>query len=308
LGVFNNVAIIYRNEQIPVVVSDIGVWNSQDPYVNYTNSVDILEAFGYNTRDDFMGDLAHLLSTRDENMGGIAWINVLCMEYDPNFYAGRFAFSNIVDGYQPYPVYSWTVMVIAHEMGHNFASRHTHACVWRLPTGGTGALDSCYNAEGNCFSFTRPNLNGTIMSYCHLNGAVNLSLGFGRGPYFSQPGDTVRLGYNIALQNCLSYETNSSELPVNYALLQNYPNPFNPVTSIRFALPEAGVVSLTLYDALGREVDRLINSLNYSAGIFNYVLDANQYNMASGVYFYSISVARENKSVYSEIKKMVLIK
>jgi len=306
LGVFNNVAVIYQNEQIPVVVSDVGVWNAQDPYVNYTNSIDMLEGFGYNTQDNFMGDLAHLLSTRDEDMGGIAWINVLCMPYDPNYFAGRFAFSNIEDGYNPYPVYSWTVMVVAHEMGHNFASKHTHSCVWRQPTGGTGALDSCYTSEGNCFSFTRPNFNGTIMSYCHLNGAVNLSLGFGRGPYFSQPGDTIRLGYDLA--GCLHYETNSSETPVDYELLQNYPNPFNPVTNIRFALPEAGFVTLTLYDALGRQIAQLIDGLNYPIGIYSYSLDANQYNMASGVYFYRIEVTVETKPAYSEIKKMVLIK
>ena len=144
------------------------------------------------------------------------------------------------------------------------------------------------------------------MSYCHLNGAVNLSLGFGRGSYFSQPGDTIRLGYNLA--GCLHYETNSSEIPADYELLQNYPNPFNPVTSIRFALPEAGFVTLTLYDALGRQIAQLIDGLSYPVGIYSYSLDANQYNMASGVYFYRMDVTVQTKPAYSEIKKMVLIK
>jgi hypothetical protein len=97
-------------------------------------------------------------------------------------------------------------------------------------------------------------------------------------------------------------------MPLVFNLLQNYPNPFNPSTNIKFALPEAGLVTLRIYDVTGREVTELINNKHYDIGIFSYRFDSAPYNMASGVYFYRLDVTRDNKSVYSEIKKMVLIK
>jgi hypothetical protein len=91
-------------------------------------------------------------------------------------------------------------------------------------------------------------------------------------------------------------------------LLQNYPNPFNPVTNIKYALPEGGFVTLTLYDITGREVARLVENKFFNSGIYSQVVDADIYNMASGVYLYRINVTHDSKKVYSEIKKMVLIK
>lgn len=297
-GAFLHVKTLYTNEQIPVEISQIGVYTGTDPYANLTSSTAILEAFGTQTKNDFEGDLAHLLSTRQAGFGGIAWIDVLCQSYEPTSQSGRYAFSNIDNEYLPYPVYSWTVMVITHETGHNIGSMHTHACVW--PTV-SGQIDSCYASEGGCVNGTRTNNNGTVMSYCHLNGAINLTRGFG-----PLPGDTIRAGYNNAL--CLDNPLNSSEQPLDFVLLQNYPNPFNPSTNIKFALPEAGLVTLRVYDLTGREVAKLINSAYYPIGIFGYTLDASYYNLASGVYMYKLDVSRENNAVYSEIKKMVLVK
>lgn len=306
-GVFNHVRTLYQNEQLTVQISEIGVITSasNDPYRQYTTSQtpEILTLFGQNTKNDINGDLAHLLSSRTPVAGGIAWVNVLCQSYEPSSSSGRFAFSQIENNYNPYPQFSWTVTVITHETGHNFGSMHTQACVWpSLPGGGIGSIDSCVNAEqGSCFSFTRPNFNGTIMSYCHLNGAINFTLGFG-----PMPGDTIRARYQQA--TCLDSALNSSEIPVAFTLLQNYPNPFNPSTSIKFGLPQDGLVTLKIYDITGREIASLINNIYYSIGIFSYSFDASTYNLASGVYLYKLYVSRDNKRVYSEIKKMVLVK
>ncbi len=304
-GAFLHVKTLYQNESITVdMVPNVSVYTTTDPYASLTTSTAILEAFGTRTKNAFSGDLAHLLSTgHGQTLGGIAWIRVLCQSYEPSSQSGRYAFSNIEGTYQPYPTYSWTVMVITHETGHNFGSMHTQSCVWpSLPGGNIGAIDSCVQAEnGTCFTQTRPNQNGTIMSYCHLNGAINLTRGFG-----IMPGDTVRLRYNQAL--CLDNPLNSSEAPLFFSLLQNYPNPFNPVTNIKFALPEAGLVTLKIYDVTGREIAILISNSHYPIGIFSYNLDANSLNLASGVYLYKLEVNKDNKSVYSEIKKMVLIK
>jgi len=298
-GAFVHVKTIYQNEGITVNIQAVDVFSSADPYRNLNTSTAILEKFGDNTQSNFQGDLAHLLSTgHGQQLGGIAWINVLCQSYEPSSHSGRYAFSNIEGNYLPFPTYSWTVMVIAHETGHNFGSMHTHACVW--PTI-SGQIDSCYTSEGGCVSGTEPNNNGTVMSYCHLNGAINLVNGFG-----SLPHDTIVDRYNKAL--CLDNPINSSEAPVVFNLLQNYPNPFNPSTNIKFALPQDGLVTLRVYDVSGREVAKLISSQYYPVGIFSYTLDASTLNLASGVYLYKLDVSRENNSVYSEIKKMVLIK
>ncbi|MCX7834012.1 MAG: choice-of-anchor J domain-containing protein [Ignavibacteria bacterium] len=92
------------------------------------------------------------------------------------------------------------------------------------------------------------------------------------------------------------------QIPTNYELKQNYPNPFNPTTTIEFALPKTGNVTLKVFDIAGREVDILINNQELTAGTVKYVYNASK--LASGVYFYSLIV---NGNVI-DTKKMLLIK
>ena len=89
-------------------------------------------------------------------------------------------------------------------------------------------------------------------------------------------------------------------VPQVYSLSQNYPNPFNPTTKINFALPKQGLVSLKIYDILGREVRTLVNEIK-TAG--NYTVDFNASEYSSGVYFYKLE-----SSGFSDIKKMMLVK
>ena len=89
-------------------------------------------------------------------------------------------------------------------------------------------------------------------------------------------------------------------VPVNYELADNYPNPFNPMTQIRFGLPEAQTVQLTVYDVTGREVTRLVDG-TFGAGYHTVTFDASA--MASGVYLYRI-VAGE----FVASRKMILMK
>jgi len=297
-GFFNSVKTIYQNESIPFVVSSIAAWTVPDPYRNINDSYPILTLFGGNTKDDFQGNIAHLLSTRNAGLGGIAWIRVLCSEYNPNDSSGRFAFSNMEHNYNNFPTYSWTVEVVTHEMGHSVGSRHTHACAWPVGPGGSiKAIDSCFTNEGCTFQ-TRPRI-GTIMSYCHLTapqGGINLSLGFGQFP-----GDTIRLRY--AQARCFDQALNSSERPVSFSLIQNFPNPFNPSTMIRFALPVEANVSLRIFDANGKQIAELLNERYYDAGIYSVEFNAAAYNLSSGIFFYKISAGS-----FTETKRMVLIK
>ena len=75
------------------------------------------------------------------------------------------------------------------------------------------------------------------------------------------------------------------DIPEAYALRQNFPNPFNPSTEIFFDLPEDAMVSLVVYDVLGREVARLVHE-ELRAGTHRARFDAG--NLPSGIYFYRI--------------------
>jgi hypothetical protein len=88
--------------------------------------------------------------------------------------------------------------------------------------------------------------------------------------------------------------------PETFELFQNYPNPFNPTTSFGFQIANFGMVTLVIYDMLGREVAMLVNE-ELPPGSHNVVWDASNY--PSGVYFYSLQAGS-----FLETRKMVLIK
>jgi hypothetical protein len=92
----------------------------------------------------------------------------------------------------------------------------------------------------------------------------------------------------------------ASERPVKFELLQNYPNPFNPVTHIRFDLPEAGQVSLKIYNVTGQMVAELIDGYR-KAGQHEVAFDAT--GLASGIYIYRIQAGEK-----IEQKKMLLVR
>ncbi len=97
----------------------------------------------------------------------------------------------------------------------------------------------------------------------------------------------------------------NSEIPGEFSLSQNYPNPFNPKTSFQFSVPSSSFVKVLIYDALGREVDILINS-KLEAG--EYLAEWNANNFASGIYIYKIEALDNKGNKFVETKKMVLVK
>ncbi len=89
-------------------------------------------------------------------------------------------------------------------------------------------------------------------------------------------------------------------IPEKFVLEQNYPNPFNPTTKIRFGTKDYGLVSLKVFDVLGREVATLVND-NLKAGTYEATFDATLH--ASGTYFYKLHAGS-----FVSTKKMLLIK
>ena len=88
--------------------------------------------------------------------------------------------------------------------------------------------------------------------------------------------------------------------PEGFGLAQNYPNPFNPSTVINYQLPSNNVVSMKVFDALGREVETLVNE-RQSAGFHS--VRFNAFNLPSGVYFYRVEAGS-----HVATKKLLLLK
>ncbi len=93
---------------------------------------------------------------------------------------------------------------------------------------------------------------------------------------------------------------NKDNLPTKYELRQNYPNPFNPSTAISYSILKSGLVTLRIYDILGKEVATLFNGQKTPG---NYAVNFNASNLSSGIYFYIL----ESGSFIST-KKMVMLK
>jgi len=91
-----------------------------------------------------------------------------------------------------------------------------------------------------------------------------------------------------------------SDLPKEFSLAQNYPNPFNPNTTIKFEIPDDGLVTLKVYDILGAEVATLINE-EKTVGRYEVNFDASK--LVSGVYIYQLQV-----NDFINMKKMILLK
>jgi hypothetical protein len=91
-----------------------------------------------------------------------------------------------------------------------------------------------------------------------------------------------------------------SETPSTFVLSQNYPNPFNPSTMISYQLPENNHVTVSVFDAIGREVVALVNEVQ-EAGIYSVQFDASR--LSSGLYFYQMRAGK-----FIENKKMMLLK
>ena len=95
-------------------------------------------------------------------------------------------------------------------------------------------------------------------------------------------------------------QPNSTLVPERFSLYQNYPNPFNPATMIKFDIRTSAFTQLTIFDALGREIETIVNE-DLKPGTYSLTFDGSKYT--SGVYFYRLISDR-----YTKTRGMILIK
>ena len=141
-------------------------------------------------------------------------------------------------------------------------------------------------------------------------GTNTVVLGMPNNNYFKSYYTTLAQATNFPYGTTLTGNGNNSETPVIFSLQQNYPNPFNPSTVINYSLARQSLVTVRVYDAIGKEVALLLNNVR-DAGMYNIEFDANFYRgLSSGIYFYKLEAfSTESGGLYFEdIKKMVLVK
>lgn len=95
-------------------------------------------------------------------------------------------------------------------------------------------------------------------------------------------------------------EIKKENLPLNYFLSYNYPNPFNPVTTIEYSIPQKELVTIIIYDVLGKEIKTLVNEVK-NAGF--YQAEFNAKGLTSGVYF-----CRMRSGYFNDTKKLILLR
>lgn len=248
-GLFNVVSTLYFNESIEMKISEIRVWTSPNTYTTDPILATLLDFSAAMQNYGYNGDLAHYLTSHIERRG-IAWLDVLCQSP-----GSRTAVSRINYSFEPFPVYSWTVNVVTHEIGHNLGSPHTHQCLWNNynntqidDCGNVYAIQNSLTPEGAaCFDQNNPIIPsaGTIMSYCHTQGnqtpqsSIDFALGFG-----PQPGDLIRDKVNEAscIHSCCDHSddltlTGTVNSPVTHYVSQV----IQSTQYVSGAIPDPGV-------------------------------------------------------------------
>lgn len=98
----------------------------------------------------------------------------------------------------------------------------------------------------------------------------------------------------------LEKELSNQELNQDYSLFQNFPNPFNSSTTITYTLIKSSIVSLKIYDVLGKEVLTLVNEFIEKG---THSIEFNLPHLPSGIYLYKFQSEH-----FVESRKLVLLK
>ncbi len=151
--------------------------------------------------------------------------------------------------------------------------------------------NNIYLSTNNASTWLQYNMGITsdIYIYNFIAAGGNFLAGTSQGLWIRPISDSVT-----------AVKVNKNKLPNTFSLSQNYPNPFNPSTSIEYQIPKSGLVTLKVYDVLGREVETLVNEEKPAV---SYEVRFEGSSLSSGIYFYRIQAGD-----YALAKKMILMK
>jgi hypothetical protein len=178
------------------------------------------------------------------------------------------------DAISPLPAVSFTNAVIAELFFTVLATSTPHRAL----------IDSVYT-------------DSSLGADVHIYTRIDISDNTGTGVYL--PGFVH--GYvDVQIPTGVDDDPDGAILPTEFVLDQNYPNPFNPTTAICFALPQAGVVRLDVFNILGQQTVTLIDGRR-EAG--RYTVDFDGAKLPSGIYFYRLQYEGSTLT-----RKMMLVK
>ena len=145
---------------------------------------------------------------------------------------------------------------------------------------------------------------GTMLKNGQAYGTVQFNGPVINGTYGPDLVLHLNSGTDLFLHTLIDFPTsitkNEDHNLYEFDLMQNYPNPFNPSTNIKWQINQRNFVQLKIIDVIGNDVATLVNE-EMPAG--SYEINFNARNLASGIYFYTLSVGNRNIT-----KKMILMK
>lgn len=164
-------------------------------------------------------------------------------------------------------------------------------------TGGNLLIEICFNnstftTNSNVYSTSKPNMT--------FHNKVDLPTGDGCVDIVTGSVQAYRPNICFFTTIVSGEGITQNYLPDKFKLHQNYPNPFNPVTKIQYDLPNKSFVRISIFDVTGKLIETLLNETKQEG---SYIIEFNASSLPSGVYFYKLET-----EIYSEVKKMVLIK
>ncbi len=133
-------------------------------------------------------------------------------------------------------------------------------------------------------------------------------LAYATGAAAWQPASPPKAGIMVYAANNLKSYTDAvfnalvvvPGIPQEITLMQNYPNPFNPTTVINYELSKDGLVTLKVYDVLGREIRTLVSGYMLTG---NHTVNFDGAHLPSGIYLYRLTAGGN-----TAVRKMVLIR
>ena len=302
---FTTVAGNYLNLRI---VSNTGPNNGNTDWrrtitgsIVYNNSLNLNVNIQHNGSKNYDIGNGYAIFDYTESITGTATANGVSFTINDNFHSKQAHNSNAYQYAKDSEIWNNSSV----QFNGNTYAFHNVDVFW---IGGTQSLE---DANNNFYNTVLEDYHWSVQGTLSKNGQSYGNVVFSEpvvsgtsGPYLIA---SLNSGGQILLHNLLNPVTTgvkkfNSITPENFTLSQNYPNPFNPETIINFSLAKNSNVKVEVFDVLGRKITTLVNR-EMSPGNYSVSFNAEQFNLSSGTYIYTLSAG----SFYG-VRKMVYLK